>query len=32
MSRELLSRQADGKQISRVDVTMDGDGFAYDIA
>lgn len=32
MSRELLSRQADGQQISKVSVTMDGDGFAYDIA
>ena len=32
MSRELLSRQAAGEQISRVTVTMDGEGFAYDIA
>lgn len=31
MSRELLSRQADGEQISRVSVTMDGEGFAYKI-
>jgi type VI secretion system protein VasG len=31
MSRELLSRQADGDQISRVSVTMDGDGFDYEI-
>ncbi|WP_319525611.1 type VI secretion system ATPase TssH [uncultured Desulfosarcina sp.] len=31
MSRELLSRQADGEQISRVSVTMDGEGFAYEI-
>jgi type VI secretion system protein VasG len=32
MSRELLSRQAEGEQISRVGVTMDGEGFSYDIA
>jgi type VI secretion system protein VasG len=32
MSRELLSRQADGEQIAKVSVTMDGDGFAYEIA
>jgi type VI secretion system protein VasG len=31
MSRELLSRQADGEQISRVTVTMDGEGFGYKI-
>ena len=31
MSRELLSRQAGGEQISRVTVSMDGDGFAYEI-
>jgi type VI secretion system protein VasG len=31
MSRELLSRQAGGEQIARVNVTMDGDGFVYDI-
>jgi type VI secretion system protein VasG len=32
MSRELLSRQAQGEQIKRVTVSMDGEGFAYDIA
>ncbi|BBO67193.1 ClpV1 family T6SS ATPase [Desulfosarcina alkanivorans] len=32
MSRELLSRQARGEQISQVEVTMDGDGFVYDIS
>jgi type VI secretion system protein VasG len=32
MSRELLSRQAQGEQISQVKVTMDGEGFAYEIA
>jgi type VI secretion system protein VasG len=31
MSRELLTRQASGEQISRVKVTMDGEGFAYEI-
>jgi len=31
MSRELLGRQARGEQINRVKVSMDGDGFAYEI-
>ena len=31
MSRELLSRQAQGEQISTVGVSMDGEGFAYTI-
>jgi type VI secretion system protein VasG len=31
MSRELLSRQARGEQIKAVQVSMDGEGFAYDI-
>jgi type VI secretion system protein VasG len=31
MSRELLGHQAQGEQISQVKVSMDGDGFAYDI-
>ncbi len=31
MSRELLSRQARGEQIKQVKVSMDGEGFAYDI-
>ncbi|BBO81510.1 ClpV1 family T6SS ATPase [Desulfosarcina ovata subsp. sediminis] len=31
MSRELLSRQASGEQIKQVKVSMDGDGFAYEI-
>jgi type VI secretion system protein VasG len=32
MSRELLSRQAQGEQIRQVKVSMDGDGFAYEIS
>jgi len=32
MSRELLSRQAEGEQIAKVNVTMDGEGFAYEIS
>jgi len=31
MSRELLSRQAAGEQIRAVRVSMDGEGFAYEI-
>ena len=31
MSRELLSRQAQGEQIAEVKVSMEGEGFAYEI-
>lgn len=31
MSKELLSRMANGEEIKAVNVTMDGEGFAYDI-
>jgi type VI secretion system protein VasG len=32
MSKELLSRMAQGEQIREVRVKLDGDGFAFDIA
>lgn len=32
MSREILSRMAVGEEIERVNVTMDGDGFKYEIS